>query len=173
MSAAFAFVPAVILVLACILAMRRGVDIYSAMIKGAGKGVHTISAILPAMLCLFPAVAFMRASAAADALGRLVSPLLSAIGVPEEAALMLLIRPLSGSAAMGSAAELMNSFGADSMIGRTAAVMLGSSETTFYVISVYFSAAGVRGSRWAVYAALTADIVCFLTSAWIVRLIWG
>lgn len=173
MSAAFAFVPAVILVLACILAMRRGVDIYSAMIKGAGKGLHTLSAILPAMLCLFPAVAFMRTSGAADALGRLVSPLLSAIGVPEEAALMLLIRPLSGSAAMGSAAELMNSFGADSTIGRTAAVMLGSSETTFYVISVYFSAAGVRGSRWAVYAALTADIVCFLTSAWIVRLIWG
>lgn len=173
MSAAFAFVPAVILVLACILAMRRGVDIYSAMIKGAGKGLHTLSAILPAMLCPFPAVAFMRASGAADALGRLVSPLLSAIGVPEEAALMLLIRPLSGSAAMGSAAELMNSFGADSTIGRTAAVMLGSSETTFYVISVYFSAAGVRGSRWAVYAALTADIVCFLTSAWIVRLIWG
>lgn len=173
MSTAFAFVPAVILVLACILAMRRGVDIYSALIEGAGKGLHTLSAILPAMLCLFPAVAFMRASGAADALGRLVSPLLSAIGVPEETALMLLIRPLSGSAAMGSAAELMNSFGADSAIGRTAAVMLGSSETTFYVISVYFSAAGVRGSRWAVYAALIADIVCFLTSAWIVRLIWG
>ena len=100
MSAAFAFVPAVILVLACILAMRRGVDIYSAMIKGAGKGLHTLSAIMPAMLCLFPAVSFLRASGAADALGRLVSPLLSAIGVPEEAALMLLIRPLSGSAAI-------------------------------------------------------------------------
>lgn len=173
MSAAFAFVPAVILVLACILAMRRGVDIYSAMIKGAGKGLHTLSAIMPAMLCLFPAVSFLRASGAADALGALVSPLLGALGVPPESALMLLIRPLSGSAAMGSAAELMNSFGADSTIGRTAAVMLGSSETTFYVISVYFSAAGVRSSRWAVYAALTADIVCFLTSAWIVRLIWG
>lgn len=173
MSAAFAFVPAVILVLACILAMRRGVDIYSAMIKGAGKGLHTLSAIMPAMLCLFPAVSFLRASGAADALGALVSPLLGALGVPPESALMLLIRPLSGSAAMGSAAELINSFGADSLIGRTAAVMLGSSETTFYVISVYFSAAGVRSSRWAVYAALTADIVCFLTSAWIVRLIWG
>lgn len=173
MTKLFSFVPALITVFACILAMSKGVDIYSAMVNGAKKGLHTLAAILPAMLCLFPAVAFMRASGAADALGRLVSPLLSAIGVPEEAALMLLIRPLSGSAAMGSAAELMNSFGADSTIGRTAAVMLGSSETTFYVISVYFSAAGVRGSRWAVYAALTADVVCFLTSAWIVRLIWG
>ena len=67
----------------------------------------------------------------------------------------------------------MSTYGPDSYIGRVAAVMLGSSETTFYVISVYFSAAGVRGSRWAVYAALIADIVCFLTSAWIVRLIWG
>ena len=142
------------------------------MIKGAGRGLDTLKSILPAMLCLFPAVAFLRASGAADAISALAEPFLSAIGVPTETALMMLIRPLSGSAAMGSAAELMQNFGADSLIGRTAAVMLGSSETTFYVISVYFSAAKVNGSRWAVPAALTADIVCFLSSAWIVRLMW-
>ena len=173
MSSFFTIIPAVILVFACIWGMSEGVDIYSAMVKGARKGLDTVISILPAMLCLFPAVSFLRSSGAADALGALVRPLLAALGVPEETALMMLIRPLSGSAAMGSAAELMNSFGADSLIGRTAAVMLGSSETTFYVISVYFSAAGIRSSRWAVPAALTADIVCFLSSAWIARLIWG
>ena len=172
-SAVSALIPAGILVFACISAVAKGVDVYSAMLKGARKGLDTLASVLPAMLCLFPAIAFLRASGAADALGGLIEPLLAKIGVPPENALMMLIRPLSGSAAMGSAAELMNSFGADSLIGRTAAVMLGSSETTFYVISVYFSAADVKTTRWAIPAALTADLVCFLSSAWIVRAIWG
>ena len=173
MSAFFAFVPAGILIFACIAAVSKGVDVYSAMLRGARRGLDTAAAILPAMLCLFPAVTFLRASGAADALGALLAPLLTKLGVPPETALMMLIRPLSGSAAMGTAAELMTSFGADSLIGRTAAVMLGSSETTFYVISVYFSAADVKSTRWAIPAALTADLVCFLSSAWIVKAMWG
>lgn len=173
MSAVSAFIPAGILVFACITAMAKGIDVYSAMLKGARKGLDILVSVLPAMLCLFPAVSFLRVSGAADALGALAEPVLTKIGIPAETALMMLIRPLSGSAAMGSAAELMNSYGADSLIGRTAAVMLGSSETTFYVISVYFSAANIKNSRWAIPAALTADIVCFLTSAWTVRMIWG
>ena len=165
MTKLFSFVPSLITVFACILAMSKGVDIYSAMVNGAKKGLHTLAAIMPAMLCLFPAVSFLRASGAADALGALVSPLLGALGVPPESALMLLIRPLSGSAAMGSAAELINSFGADSLIGRTAAVVLGSTETTFYTISVYFGAAGIRRTRYAVPAALIADLTGFLIAA--------
>ncbi len=172
-SAVSALIPAGILVFACILALAKGIDVYAAMLKGARKGLETLLSVLPAMLCLFPAVSFLRASGAADALGALAEPVLEKIGIPAETALMLFIRPLSGSAAMGSAAELMNSFGADTLIGRTAAVMLGSSETTFYVISVYFSAANIKNSRWAIPAALTADIVCFLSSAWIVRAMWG
>ena len=75
--------------------------------------------------------------------------------------------------ALAEAAELMERFGADSPIGRTASVMIGSSETTFYVIAVYFSAAGVRRTRWAIPAALCADLVCFLSAAWVSRLLWG
>ena len=84
-----------------------------------------------------------------------------------------MLRPLSGSAALAAAAELIGRAGPDSLTGRTAAVMLGSSETTFYVAAVYFSAAGVKNSRWAIPAALCADLVCFLSSAWLCRLFWG
>ena len=95
------------------------------------------------------------------------------MGIPQETSLLMLVRPLSGSAAMSAANDIMTLYGADSLIGRTAAVMLGSSETTFYVIAVYFSAANVKESRWAIPAALIADLACFLSSAWICRLLWG
>ena len=86
---------------------------------------------------------------------------------------MLLLRPFSGSAALAAAAELIEGWGPESLVGRTAAVMLGSSETTFYVAAVYLSAAGVKNSRWAIPAALCADLACFVSSAWICRLLWG
>ena len=85
----------------------------------------------------------------------------------------MLLRPMSGSGALAAASELIAQYGADSLIGRTAAVMIGSSETTFYVIAVYFAAAGVKNSRWAVPAALCADLACFISSAWICRLLWA
>jgi spore maturation protein B len=85
----------------------------------------------------------------------------------------MLLRPLSGSGALAEAMELMRRYGPDSLIGRTAAVMLGSSETSFYVIAVYFTAARAREDGRALAAALCADLVCFLSSAWICRLFWG
>ena len=98
--------------------------------------------------------------------------LLRRLGVPPETSLLMLLRPLSGSAAMAISTELMQRYGADSLIGRTAAVMIGSSETTFYVLAVYGAAAGIRRTRWIIPAALCADLVCFLSSAWICRLLW-
>ena len=93
--------------------------------------------------------------------------------VPPDTALLMLLRPISGSAALAAAAEIIRQCGPDSLTGRTAAVMIGSSETTLYVAAVYFAAAGVRRSRWAVPAALCADLACFLSSAWICRILWG
>ena len=105
--------------------------------------------------------------------GSLLAPLLRRLGVPEETALLMLLRPLSGSGALAASSELIARYGADSLIGRCAAVMIGSSETTFYVIAVYSSAAGLRETRWTVPAALFADLVCFLSSAWLCRLFWA
>ena len=100
---------------------------------------------------------------------RIPAPALSAVGIPPEVTPLLLVRPLSGSAALAVGAELISRYGPDSQVGRTAAVMLGSTETTFYTISVYFGAAGVKKTGWTVPAALLADTVGFLTAAAAVR----
>ena len=101
-----------------------------------------------------------------------LAPLLTAVGIPPETVGLMLVRPVSGSAALGVGAELIATYGPDSEIGRTAAVMLGSTETTFYTIAVYFGAAGIVKTRYAVPAALCADLAGFLAAAWAVRLIF-
>ena len=163
------------LLISCVLltAAMKGVDIYAAMVEGARKGLRVMLDILPALLVLFPAIALLRASGLPELLGRLLSPALDRLGIPAETTVLMLLRPVSGSGALSAAAELIERCGADSLTGRTAAVMIGSSETTFYVSAVYLAAAGVKNSRWAIPAALCADLVCFLSSAWICRLLWG
>lgn len=163
-----------LLVLAAALsAYLRGADVFDAMTAGAKKGLLVLWGVLPSLLVVFPAIRLLRASGLPELLGAALRPVFALLGVPEETGLLMLLRPLSGSGALAAATELMQRHGPDSLIGRTAAVMLGSSETSFYVIAVYFSAAGVREDGRALPAALCADLVCFLTSAWICRLLWG
>ena len=158
---------------AALAAILRGADVYEAMAAGAKKGLLTTWGILPALLVVFPAIRLLRASGLLELLGTALEPLFCRLGIPGETALFILLRPLSGSAALALASDLMQRHGPDSLIGRTAAVMLGSSETSLYVIAVYFSAAGARDDGRALPAALCADLVCFLSSAWLCRLFWG
>ncbi len=158
---------------AMLYAALRGVDVYDALVCGARRGLQTLRDILPALLTLFPILYLLQASGLPEGLGRLLTPLLDLLGIPPETSLILLLRPLSGSGALSAASEIIARAGPDSLTGRTAAVMLGSSETTFYVIAVYFSAAGVKDCRWAIPAALCADLACFLSAAWICRVLWG
>ena len=158
---------------ALIAASLRGVDVYDALCAGARRGLETAVKILPPLLVLYPAIYMLRASGLPELLERFLAPTLRALGVPPETGLLMLLRPLSGSGALSAAAEILAESGPDSLAGRTAAVMLGSSETTFYVVAVYLSAAGVKNSRWAIPAALCADLACFLSSAWICRALWG
>lgn len=158
---------------ACVLALCKGVDIFAAMTDGAKKGLRVMADILPALLVLFPVIYLLRASSLPELLERLLAPVFKALGIPVETSLLMLLRPVSGSTALSVSAELIARYGADSLVGRTAAVMIGSSETTLYVIAVYFTAAGVKDSRWAIPAALCADLACFLSSAWICRILWG
>lgn len=157
----------------CLHALFKKVDVYAALSTGARKGLAVIYDMLPALLCLFPALWLFRETVLAHMLTQILSPVFEGIGIPPETVLIMLLRPLSGSAALSEAAALISQYGPDSLIGRTAAVMIGSSETSFYVIAVYFSAAGIKNSRWAVPAALAADMACFVSSAWICRLMWG
>ena len=166
-------VPALIIGAACIAGICRGVDVFSALTAGAAKGLRIMRDIFPALVVLFPAIYLLRASPLPAVLARLLAPALRLFGIPEETSLLLLLRPLSGSGAMSAAADIMTRCGADSLAGRTAAVMIGSSETTFYVVAVYFAAAGIKESRWTVPAALIADAAGFAAAAWICARIWG
>ena len=108
-----------------------------------------------------------------EILSGLCAPALELLGIPAETVPLMLVRPISGSAALGVGAELISAYGPDSRLGRTAAVMLGSTETTFYTVAVYFGAVGITRTRYAVPAALCADLTGFLASAWAVRLLFG
>ena len=153
--------------------MLTGTDVFSALTDGARDGLKTVMCIFPALVALLTAVSMLRASGALEALTRLCAPVLAWLGIPPETAMLLLVRPISGSGALAAASDIIQTYGADSRIGRTAAVMCSSSDTTFCVIAVYFTAAGVKDSRWAVPAALCADIAGFLSAAWICRILWG
>ena len=150
----------------------RKVDVYDALITGAAEGLGVLIKIVPALVALLTAVYMLRASGALELAARALAPVLTALGIPPETVALLLVRPVSGSAALGVGAELIATYGPDSLIGRTAAVMLGSTETTFYTIAVYFGAAGIVKTRYAVPAALCADLAGFMAAAWAVRVIF-
>lgn len=154
-------------------AMSKRVDVYGALCQGAGEGLGVMVKIVPAMIGLLTAVYMLRASGLLGALGSLLGPVLTRLGVPPETIGLLLVRPVSGNAALGVGSELIATYGPDSVVGRTAAVMLGSTETTFYTIAVYFGAAGIKRTRHALPAALCADVAAFLVAAWSVRLLFG
>ena len=164
-------VPGLLLGVSC-WAMAGKRDVYTLLVTGAAEGLDTAVRILPALVVLLTAVGMLRASGAMDLLTRLMTPLCRVLGIPPETAPLVVIRPISGSAALAVGSELMAAYGPDSLIGRTAAVMLGSTETTFYTISVYFGAAGIRRTRYAIPAALAADLTGFLAAALTAKLFW-
>ena len=166
-----AYIVPVLLLLCAVYALRRKVDVYDALITGAAGGLTTVARILPSMAALLCAVYMLRASGVLELLTQWLSPLLSALGLPPETTALILVRPLSGSGALAVGSELMAQHGPDSYVGRVASVMLGSTETTFYTIAVYFGAAGIRRTRYTIPAALTADVAGFLFSALSVRLL--
>ena len=163
-------VPLLILFLSCYALFRR-VDVFGALLHGGKDGLLTIARIVPALVALLTAISMLRASGALDAAAALLTPAFRLLGIPPECAPLVLLRPLSGSGGLAIGAELMHTYGVDSAVGRTAAVMLGSSETTFYTISVTCGAAGVSKTRYALPAALIADLAGFLAASWAVS--WG
>ena len=166
------YIVPVLLLIAAVLALRKRENAYDLMLVGAGEGLKILVSLVPALILLLTAVTMLRASGAVELLSGLLAPVFSFLGIPPETALLVLIRPLSGSAALAVGAELMAEHGPDSLIGRTVAVMLGSTETTFYTISVYFGAAGIKKTRYTIPAALIADFVGFFVASLTVRLFW-
>ena len=159
-----------ILLLAALSVLLRGRQLYGPLTEGFREGLQTLWRIFPPVAATLTATAMFRASGGMEALTNLLALALEALGIPPETAPLMLLRPLSGSGALAMGAELMERLGPDSPAGRTAAVMLGSTETTFYTISVYFAAAGIRRTRHAIPAALVSDLVGFLCAGIFVRL---
>lgn len=159
-----------LLFLVCALVLGKKEDSYGLMLSGAGDGLKLLITLVPALILLLSAVSMLRASGAIALMGKFFGPVFKVFGIPSETVMLVLVRPISGSAALAVGAELMQTYGVDSAVGRTAAIMLGSTETTFYVISVYFGSAGIQKSRYTLPAALIADFTGFVMASLTARL---
>ena len=145
-------------------------DVWSALLSGAADGAKIVFKILPSLLALLTIVYMLRASGAMDLIEHLLSPVTKLLGIPSECISLGVLRPFSGSAALALGSDILKTHGPSSYVGRVASVMLGSAETTFYTIAVYFGALSLNKTRYAIPAALIADIVGYIASVWAVRL---
>ena len=161
-------VPLLLLTVSAV-SLRKRENAYDTLLSGGADGLKILLSIVPSLVLLLTAVTMLRQSGAIDILSKVAAPVFDFLGIPPETAILVLIRPISGSAALAVGTELMALHGVDSQIGRTVAVMLGSTETTFYTISVYFGAAGIQKTRYAVPAALIADLTGFIMASITVR----
>ena len=156
-----------------IVGIVKKVKIYEVFVEGAKEGFTIGVRIIPYLVAMLVAIGIFRAGGAMEILSSILAPVTKLIGMPPEALPMALVRPLSGSGALGVMSEIINSHGPDSLVGRLVSVMMGSSETTFYVLAVYFGAVGITRTRQAVPAGIIADIVSVLASVLVVRLVFG
>jgi len=151
----------------------RGVRVYDALVEGAKEGFQVAVRIIPYLVAILVAVGMFRASGGIEWFVRAAGGVTAAIGMPAEALPMALLRPLTGSGAQGVMTEIMTAHGPDSLIGYMVSTFQGSTETTFYVLAVYFGAVGVKKTRHALPACLSADVVGILTAVLVVNALFG
>ncbi len=156
-----------------ILGFAKKVKVYEAFVEGAKDGFTVAVKIIPYLVAILVAIGMFRASGAMDYFVYLLSPITNLIGMPAETLPVALMRPLSGSGTLGIVTELMSEHGPDSFIGRISSTMFGSTETTFYVLAVYFGAVGIKKSRHAVGAGLIGDAAGLLMAVFICRIVFG
>jgi spore maturation protein B len=153
-------------------AIIHKVPVYSAFTEGAKDGFSTVVMIIPYLVTMLAAMGMFRASGCMDWLCDLMAPVTNLIGLPSEVLPMGIMRSFSGGGAEGLMTELLETYGTQSQIGRIASVALGSTETTFYVVAVYFGCVGVSNTRHAIAAGLLGDLASLIASALIVNLMW-
>lgn len=156
-----------------IYGMCRRVSVYESFVEGAKEGFKVGVMIIPYLVAIFVAINMFRASGAMGAMEDFLRPVLTAIGFPPEVLPMAIIRPLTGGGSAGVVADLVQEHGTESIITQMAATMFGSTETTFYILAVYFGAVNIKKTRHALPAGLIADIVAIFLSVYIVRLLLG
>ena len=151
----------------------KKINVFDAFVTGAKQGFETSVSIIPYLIAMMVAIGMLRASGFFELLNTLLAPVLSAVGMPSELLPLAIIRPFSGSASTGIMAELIHEHGGNSLIAKTAATMMGSTETTFYVIAIYFGAIGIKRTRHAIPAGLLADFAGVVASVVICRYLFS
>ena len=154
----------VLLVFIPLAGIVKKVKVYDVFIDGAKEGFEVAVKIIPFLVGILVAIGMFRGSGAMELLTAALQPVMQATGFPAEIMPLAILRTLTGSGSLGFATDLIKTYGPDSMIGRTAATLYGSSETTFYVLAVYFGAVSIKKTRHAVPAALIADVVAAIAT---------
>jgi spore maturation protein B len=164
------FVVPAIFVFVLVYGLCRKIDVFAEFTSGVKEGLQTVYDIFPALFALVLSVGMFRASGGLALISSLLSPVTDFLGFPSEVTPLVVMRPFSGSGSVAIFESVLGQTGADSFAGRVASVILGSSETTFYVIAVYFAATKVRKTRHALPSALAGDLTLFLLSGLLVGL---
>ncbi|MCM3766516.1 spore maturation protein [Neobacillus niacini] len=151
----------------------KKVPTYESFVEGGKEGIKIAVSIIPFLVGMLVAISIFRASGALEALMNWIRPFMNMIGVPSEIVPLLLIRPISGTAALGMTSDLIAVYGPDSFIGRLASVLQGSTDTTFYVLTVYFGAVGIKKMGDALKVGLLADVVGIIVAIVVVSIIFG
>jgi len=165
-------IPLIIIVI-LVSGILRKVRIYEAFTQGASEGITTVVKVLPTLVGILTAVGVFRASGALDFIIQLLAPAASLLGIPAEALPLALLRPVSGSASLALVSDIIARYGPASDVGRVVSTMMGSTETTFYTLAVYYGSVGIRNIRYTLGAALIADGISVIASAWICALVFG
>lgn len=167
-----AFLLPCLIAIILIVATIKKLPTYELFVEGGKEGIEMSFSLLPFLLGMIVAIRVLRSSGALDAFIQLISPILTFFGIPPEIIPLALVRPLSGTAALGMTAELTEQYGPDSFIGRLAATMQGSTDTTLYILTIYFGAVGIKKMRYALKVGLLADLAGIIASIIIVKLIF-
>ncbi len=163
-------------ILVCLIplyGMFKGVKVYESFVEGAKEGFKVGVMIIPYLVAIFVAINMFKESGAMETMQNALRPVLGFIGFPPEVLPMAIIRPLTGSGSAAVVADMAQQYGTDSLFTRMAGTMFGSTETTLYVLAVYFGAVNVKKARHALAVGLIADIVAILLSVYVIRLMFG
>ncbi|MFW6282192.1 MAG: spore maturation protein [bacterium] len=162
----------IIIAIILLYGIVKKVEIYNDFTEGAADGIKTCTNIFPYLLAMILAINLFRASGAMELLVKLFIPISSTLNIPEEVMPLLFLRPLSGSGSLSYTAQIFKEYGPDSYIGKLASTIQGSTETTFYIIAVYFGAIGIKKYRYAVTVGILADIAGFFAAVFICKLLF-
>lgn len=153
-----------------VFGLFKKVKVFDCFIKGAKEGLRTVYNLLPTITGLVLAITMLKASGGMDLIAKLFSPVSQLLGIPSEVTPMALISPVSGGGSVSLFENVLKEYGPDSFLGRVGSVLMGSTDTTLYAVTVYFSAVGIKRTRHTLYAGLLADFTSFVLSSFFVRM---